>query len=116
MLFTWEFVAKDDGEVCDCSTGNESDDLFMVMPSSCSCCSSAIVAGWVDVKRVSFSSCDCGDVGGEPGNIVMGGGDETAKFIGCCVVNIGSVPLIGESGGSEIQIEAVCCIVNLFFS
>ena len=33
------------GVVGDCSKGNDNDDLFKIIPSSCSCCSSAIVAG-----------------------------------------------------------------------
>lgn len=115
LLFTW-ILAPGDGEVGDCSNGSDNDDLFMTIPSSCSCCSSSIVAGWLwldDTKRFSFSSCpfDCGDVGGEPGKMVIGGGDGVAELIDCWVPN-GSPELVGDSGGSEIQIDA-CWTVSL---
>lgn len=52
-------LALDDGDVGDCSNGKDNDDLFITMPSSCSCCSSAIVEGWclwLESKRFSLSS------------------------------------------------------------
>lgn len=68
-----------------------------------------------DVSNTSFSSVpiDCGDKGGEPSEIVMGGGGEgVAELIDCCVTNAGSLQLVGLSGGSDIQIDA-CCIDSL---
>jgi hypothetical protein len=45
-----------------------------------------------------------------------GGGDGVAELIDCCVTNAGCSPeLIGESGGSDIQIDA-CCTVSLWRS
>lgn len=80
-------VVRDDGDVGDCSNGNDNDDLFMTKPPSCSCCSSSIVAGWwFDTSRISFSSfpVDCGVVGGDPGCVMeIGGGDGVAELIDC---------------------------------
>lgn len=62
--------------------------------------------------RISFSSCElgCGDVGGEPGKIDIGGGDGVAELIDSWVAKLGSFELIGDlvgdSGGSDIQIDA----------
>lgn len=83
-------AVNDDGDVGDCSNGRDNDDLFITIPSSCSCCSSTIVEGWwpwFGTKSISFSSCpfDRGDVGGEPGKIETdgGGGDGVAELIDC---------------------------------
>lgn len=97
---------NDDGAMGDCSTGNDNDDLFIISPSSCSWSSSAIVAGWLwfGIATMSFSSLpfDFGDVGGEPGWMEIGGGDGVAELIDSWFV----LALIGDSGGSEIQIDA----------
>lgn len=119
LLFGWRFGDSEDGDEGDCSNGNDNDDLFMIcsmtMPSSCSWSSSAIVAGWLwlDTKRVSFSSLpfDCGDVGGDTGWIEIGGGDGVAELIDSWVASTGSIELVGDSGGSDIQIDACWTLI-----
>lgn len=65
---------------------------------------------WLENKRISFSSFPFGgggDEGGEPGTMEIGGGDGVAELIDSCVTKFGSlVELMGDSGGSEIHIDA----------
>lgn len=85
----WALAVTYDGDVGDWpSNGNDNDDLFITMLPLSSCCSSAIVAGWVwfvVTIRISFSSFPfgCGEVGGEPAWMVIGGGDGVAELIDC---------------------------------
>lgn len=127
------FVAgnEGDGEVGGpCSNGNERDDLFFTTLSSCS----TIVAGmWLltlfDVNSICLSSslftCGCGRsvwelglIGGVPGETMDigggGGGEGVGELIECWVVNAND-SFMGESGGSDMQIDA-CCIDNLLSS
>lgn len=113
LFKAWLFGLKDDGGsivIGEFSTVNDDEDLFITRPSSCSTSSSAIVAGWLwfETGTTSFSSfpVDCGDVGGDPGWIAIGGGDGVAELIDRWFANTGSVELIGDSEGSEIQIDA----------
>lgn len=114
----FELRFTDNGEVgVDLSTGNDSEDLLMAFSS----CSSAIVAGWCDCNRFSLSlfssEADFGDVG-ESAWIEIGGGGGDGVDVLICMVdgNTGcSFELIGESGGSDIQIDA-CWTVNLCVS
>lgn len=76
-----------------------------------------MVAGWLwfENKRISFSSIPlgCGDDGGEPGWIEIGGGDGVAELIDSCVTKFGSFEFSGDSGGSEMQIDA--CWIESFW-
>lgn len=70
----------------DCENGNDNDDLFMTTISSCSGCSSVIVAGcpWFGTKNITFSSYsfEVGEMGGESGKMEIGGsGDEVAEVV-----------------------------------
>lgn len=101
----------DDG--VDFSIGSDNDDLLIEFSS----CSSAIVAGCgcccCVCNKFSFSlfssSLGFGDVGGDIVWIAMGGGGDGVISTG--EGKIGSFELPGESGGSDMQIEA-CCTVN----
>lgn len=100
----------DDG--VDFSIGSDNDDLLNEFSS----CSSAIVAGCCcccccDCSKFSFSlfssSINFGEVGGVTAWIAMGGGEGAMWPPG----KNGSFVLMGDSGGSDMQIEA-CWTVN----
>lgn len=122
------FVTNEgEGDVGLCSNGSDNEDLCLPFSS----CSSIVAGKWLllmlfIVNRVCLSSspfecwlccksdCELGLIGGVPGESIemggseeWGGGEGVVELIDCCVVSI-----VGESGGSEIQIDA-CCIVNL---
>lgn len=122
------FVVVNDGDVGLCSNGRDNDDLFF--PPTLSSCSSIVAGMWLltlfDVNIVCLSSspfnCDCwcwgssGLIGGGvPGDTIDigggGGGEGVGELIDCWVVKV-IASLRGESGGSDMQIDA-CCIDNL---
>lgn len=135
LLLLFVVVNDGDGDVGLCSNGKDNDDLFL--PPTLSSCSS-IVAGMLlltlfrlfDANRLCLSSspfscscwccgrrsgCELGLIGGVPGDTMDigggGGGEGVGELIDCWVVNaIDSFS--GESGGSDMQIDA-CCIDNL---
>jgi hypothetical protein len=138
LPLAWLFVLllgnEGEGDVGLCSNGNDNEDLFLILPlSSCS----AIVAGILlltlfDVKSVCFSSspinwsCCCfgnsdselGLIGGVPGETIEmgggGGGEGVGEWFNWWFVStIDSFE--GESGGSDMQIDA-CWTDNLLSS
>jgi hypothetical protein len=135
-LFVLLFGNEGEGDVGLCSNGSDNEDLFLMLPlSSCS----AIVAGillltLLDVKSVCFSSsfinwgwccccisdCELGLIGGVPGETIeMGGtvpsgGEGVGEWFNWWFVStIDSFE--GESGGSDMQIDA-CWTDNLLSS
>jgi hypothetical protein len=132
LLLLFVVVNDGDGDVGLCSNGRDNDDLFFPLSS----CSSIVAGMWLltlfDVNNVCLSSspfnCGCwccgrsswelGLIGGVPGETMDigggGGGEGVGELIDCWVVNaIDS--LRGDSGGSDMQIDA-CCIDNLWRS
>lgn len=136
LLLAWLLLLLDDGDgdVGLCSNGKDKDDLFF--PTTLSSCSSIVAGMWLltlfDAKSVCLSSspfncgcwccgssnCELGLIGGVPGDTIeMGGGgvgEGVGELIDCWVV-YATDSFNGESGGSDMQIDA-CCIVNLLSS
>lgn len=123
----------DEGDVGLCSNGNDRDDLFFPFSSCSSIVAGILLLTLFDVNKVCLSSSpdpfnccnsDCellfGLIGGVPGETIdmggggWGGGEGVGELIGWWFVSI-IESLIGESGGSEIQMDA-CCTVSLLSS
>lgn len=141
VLLLLLFVCNEgEGDVGLCSNGNDNEDLFFAFSSCSSIVAGILLLTLFDVNNnVCFSSspfnwvccccccCGCksnwelGLIGGVPGETIemggggaWGGGEGVGELIDSWFVRI-IESLSGESGGSEIQIDA-CCIVNLLSS